>query len=348
MARVREYWLQLENHPWDTCPWGIDRLAGRSFNSQPGGAFRPVPQEVLALRRYTFNWGQPVAEPVNPWDLTEPDPARGPSTLPGAVLEAKVADEIVVHFRNMDQRAGLSDVERRHSLHPHGAQRAAVHDGTFPLSPADPVQGNRHGDRVVPGDSFTYRWTCPQRAAAGAWLVHDASVAGIKGTGLGAFAVLIIRAPGEQEPDRPATPVRQPQDTALRFAAVPQPPKRGEYILVFHELPGVGLCINGRQLLGNTPTLVAGAGTQMAVRCLNATLGPVSVHVHGFRWEHGGSWVDTEILPSGGGASLSLLAGSAEQGGALGEWLVVGRSSTASVAGTILVTGGGPVALDSG
>ncbi len=348
MARVREYWLQLENHPWDSCPWGIDRLTGRSFNPQPGGAFRPVPQEVLVLRRYTPSWGQPVVEPVNPWDLTEPDPGGSSGTLPGAVLVAKVADEVVVHFRNMDRRAGVTEAERRHSLHPHGAQRTTIYDGTFPLAVADPAQGNRRGDRVAPGDTFTYRWTCPQRAAAGAWLVHDAAVAGIKGTGLGAFAVLIIRAPGEQEPDGPATPLRQPQDTALRFAAVPQPPKRGEYILVFHELPGVGLCLNGRQLLGNTPTLVAGAGTRMAVRCLNATLGPVSVHLHGFRWEHAGSWVDAEVLPSGGGASLSILAGSAEHGGEPGEWLVVGRSSTASVAGTILVTGGGPVALGSG
>jgi hypothetical protein len=348
MARVREYWLQLENHAWDTCPWGIDRMTGRKFSVQAGSAFRPVPQEVLVLRRYSSNWGEPVADPINPWDLTEPSPGRAPGALPGAVLEAKVADEIVVHFRNMDQRMGLAEAERLHSLHPHGTQRVAVYDGTFPLAPADPAQGNRRGDRVVPGDTFTYHWTCPQRAAAGAWLVHDASIAGIRGTGAGAFAVLIIRAPGEQEPDQPTVPVRQPHDTATHFAAVPQPPKRGEYILAFHELPGVGLCLNGRQLLGNTPVLVAGAGTRMTVRCLNATLGPVSVHLHGFRWEHAGSWVDTEILPPGGGASLSILAGSAEQGGERGEWLVVGRSSTASVAGSFLVTGGGLAVLASG
>jgi FtsP/CotA-like multicopper oxidase with cupredoxin domain len=248
----------------------------------------------------------------------------------------------------MDHGAGLAVHERLHSLHPHGAQHTATHDGTFPLALADPAQANRRGDRVAPGDKFTYRWTCPQRAAAGAWLVHDASVAGIRGTGAGAFGVLLIRAPGEQEPDRPPVPVRQPQDSATRFAAVPQPPKRGEYILVFHELPGVGLCLNGRQLLGNTPTLVAGTGTRMTVRCLNATLGPVSVHLHGFRWEHAGSWVDTQVLPPGGGATLSIMAGSAEQGGDLGEWLVVGRSGTASVAGSLLVTDGGPAVLASG
>ncbi len=345
MAQTKEYWLQLETQPWDVCPWGVDRMTGLALSKAPDGAYRATAQETLALRRYSENWGRVVDEPINPWDLIEPSPAQAGGSFPGALLEAKVADQIVVHFRNMDQRSGVQDFERIHSLHAHGVQRAPLYDGAFPLSPPDPSQNGRRGDRVAPGESFTYRWTCPQRAAAGAWLIHDASLAGAKSTALGALAVVIIRAPGEQRPDLPTAAVRQPGDSATRFAAVPPPPKRGEYVLLFHELPGVGLCLNGRQGLGNTPALVAGLGTRMAIYCLNATASPVTVHIHGHRWERDGRWVDAELLPAGGGATLAMLSGSAENGGGLGEWLVTGSSGADQVAGSLVVTAGGAVTL---
>ncbi len=345
MAQTKEYWLQLENQPWDVCPWGVDRAAGRLLPDGPGGAHRPTTQEALVIRRYTANWAQPAGAAVNPWDLTEPGPAQTLAGIPGAVLEAKVADEIIVHFRNMDRRGGVADAERIHSLHAHGVQRQPIYDGVFPLSPPDPSQNDRRGDRIASGESFTYRWTCPQRAAAGAWLIHDASLVGAKSAALGALAVVIIRAPGEQRPDLPTAAVRQPGDTATRFAAVPEPPKRGEYVLLFHELPGVGLCLNGRQALGNTPTLVAGLGTRMTIHCLNAAASPVTVQIHGHRWERSGRWIDAELLPAGGGATLSMLSGSAENGGGLGEWLVTGMTGAAQVAGSLVVTAGGAVTL---
>ncbi len=341
---TREYWLQLENTPWDVCPLGVDRIAGLTLTQAAGGMFRAAAGETLAIRRYAENWSRPAGEAINAWDLTELSPAQSAS-FPGALLGAKVADQIIVHFRNMDQRSGVPDSERLHSLHAHGVQRGPLYDGAYPLSPPDPDQGGRRGDRVAPGESFTYRWSCPQRAAAGAWLIRDGGPAAAVSTALGALAVIIVRAPGEQRPDLPATPVRRPGDTATRFAAVPPPPKRGEYVLFFHELPGVGLCLNGRQELGNTPSLVVGMGTRTAIHCLNATSRPVTVHVHGHRWQSSGRYVDAEVLPAGGGATLSILSGSAESGGGLGEWLVTGTAGDAQVAGSLVVTAGGAVTL---
>ena len=346
MARVKEYWLQLENHPWDACPWGANRLAGEPLARRPDGAFRPASRDALLIRRYTANWAAPDDRPVNPWDLTEPDPTAG--TIPGAVITAKIADEIVVHFRNMDRRPGFPDAARLHSLHPHGAQRTPVYDGAFPLSPPDPAQGNRRGDRVAPGESFTYRWSCPQRAAAGTWLYQDAGPEGAQNTAAGAFGVLIVQAPGEQEPDTPAGPLRRDGDTMARFAAVPAPPKRADYVLAFHELPGVGLCLNGRAGLGNTPLFVTGVETRMTLRCVNATANPLAVHIAGHRWEQGNAYSDVELLPPGGGATLSILAGSAEGGGGPGEWLITGRAGSQSVSGSFINTTGGAVELVSG
>jgi hypothetical protein len=198
---------------------------------------------------------------------------------------------------------------------------------------------------VAPGESFTYRWTCPQRASAGVWLYQDGSSNGLESLRLGAFGPLIIRAPGEQAPDLPGGPLRRPGDTSTAFAAVPAPPKRGEYLLVIHELPGIGLCLNGRQLLGNTPSLVVGEGTRMALRCLNAASLPLSLNIQGHRWESGGRWVDVELLPPGGGATMEILSASSEGGGGLGEWLITGRSGNAEVSGTLVTTPGGKVIL---
>jgi hypothetical protein len=126
---------------------------------------------------------------------------------------------------------------------------------------------------------------------------------------------------------------------------VPPPPKRAEHILAFHELPGVGLCLNGRAGLGNTPALVVGHETRLTVRCLNATAAPLTVTIAGHRWERGHAYTDVELLPPGGAATLSILAGSAEGGGGPGEWLVTGRAGNLTVSGSLVATAGGPVEL---
>lgn len=346
MAQL-EYWLQIENRRWDASPWGINRLTGAKLQKRADGTFSPASEEVLIIRRYARDWAAPENAQINAWDLTELSPALVGGTIPGAVLEAKIADDIIVHFRNMDQRAGVAAADRVHSLHPHGVQRKPVFDGAYPLSPPDPTQGNRRGDRVAPGESFTYLWTCPQRAAAGAWLFHDHSLAGVRSTAFGAMGVLVIRAPGEQTPDRPMQPVRQAADTAVQFAAVPKPPRRGEYLLVFHNVPGIGLCVNGRRDLGSTPALVAGEGTRMTIHCINATDALLTVHIHGHRWEAGDRWIDSELLPAYSAATLAMLSGSAENGGGTGEWLISGRTGEDTVLSSLVVTAGGAVALAS-
>ena len=347
MARIKEYWLQLESHPWDAAPWGANRQTGRPLPRAAGGMYRPATREMLLLRRMTANWAAPDDRPLNPWDLTEPDPKSTHGTIPGPTLTAKVAEEIVIHFRNNDTRPGIHESDRVHSLHPHGASVAAGHSGVFPLAPPDPAQGNRRGDRVPPGESFTYHWALPHKSAAGVWLYHDAAADGGQSTSLGAFGALVVMAPGEQEPDAPSGPPRRPGDSGTAFAAVPPPPKRADYLLAFHELPGAGLCLNGRAGLGNTPALVAGDGTRMTVRCLNASTQPVTVTIQGHRWERGNQYTNIEFLPPGAGTTLDILSGSAEGGGGPGEWLIAGRAGNLLVRGSFVTTAGGALELQS-
>jgi hypothetical protein len=331
---TKEYWVQIEEHLWRTQPWSAPS-AGAGLAEQMG----------LLLRRYSVGWDQPVDEPMNPWDLLEPDPKLTQGALPGAVLEAKVGDDIVVHFRNMDTRAEAPLAERIHSLHAHGVQRTAMYDGAFPLSPPDPDQGDARGDRVSPGESFVYRWSAPHRSTAGAWLICDAGPASEASLLLGALGVLRILAPGEQPADQPSRSVRGASDTPPVFGAVPSPPKRADYLLVFHELAGIGLCLNGRQGLENAPALVVGIDTRMVVRCVNAARTPLTIHLHGYRWQQGEEWRDTSVLGIGDATTFSMVSGSSQDGGRPGQWLAIGRGAAGTAVGSLVVTAGGAVTL---
>jgi FtsP/CotA-like multicopper oxidase with cupredoxin domain/plastocyanin len=64
------------------------------------------------------------------------------------------------------------------------------------------------------------------------------------------------------------------------------PPDSAQYILLFHNLLGATMCINGRKFLGNTPTLIAGRQTKMRFGLIG--MGNVdgfhTFHLHGHRW----------------------------------------------------------------
>lgn len=165
-----DYWIQIENRPWDTAPRNLDRMSGQTIQQATGqapvpnqtitspmtGASRsvtmnlPVSEDALILRRYrppqladkSDAWTVPDDRKVNPWDLNEPDPtdAGTMGTIPGATIECNVGDSVVVHFRNHDTRSGRSVHQRAHSLHTHGFVFQNRYDGAYPLSPPDPTQ----------------------------------------------------------------------------------------------------------------------------------------------------------------------------------------------------------------
>ena len=145
MATV-EYWIQIENRPWDVSPRNVDRITGQNLKerekkdpldvvlSSPATGhtrnvkmFRPLRKaddsadDALILRRYkpptkkdgSDAWTVPDDRKVNPWDLNEPDPGENGTmgTIPGPTIECNVGDDVVVHFRNNDARAELGTKE---------------------------------------------------------------------------------------------------------------------------------------------------------------------------------------------------------------------------------------------
>jgi plastocyanin len=62
------------------------------------------------------------------------------------------------------------------------------------------------------------------------------------------------------------------------------PPRQAQYLVLIHEMAGGLMCINGRQYLGNTPTLVSGPETKMRFGVVGMGSGQHTFHLHGHRW----------------------------------------------------------------
>src|SRR5262249_12681724 len=87
----------------------------------------------------------------------------------------------------------------------------------------------------------------------------------------------------------------------LCFRFYRTPPTKAQYLLLFHNLTGAQMCINGRKFLGNTPTVVAGPQTQMrfGVVGMGNVDGFHTFHLHGHRWTINGPHGNTRATIQG-------------------------------------------------
>jgi plastocyanin len=74
------------------------------------------------------------------------------------------------------------------------------------------------------------------------------------------------------------------QIIGLLFPHYRTPPAKAQYLLLFHDMTGVGFCINGRVFLGNTPTLFSGPNTVMRFGVVGMGDMFHTFHLHGHRW----------------------------------------------------------------
>ncbi|MBN8870625.1 MAG: multicopper oxidase domain-containing protein [Solirubrobacterales bacterium] len=188
----------------------------------------------------------------------------GPATIPGPLLDVTVGDTLVVNFRNT--------LPIPVTMHPHGAFYSNEMDGAYKGYWTDP------GGFVQKGRTFQYVWECPE-GTQGSWHYHDHGPLDATSVFKGLFGPLIIRDPDEPLPDR-------------------------EYFLAFHSfsptffpLKSMLSSINGRAYTGNTPTLRATVGDDVAMHVYGMDNDFHTFHIHGHRWkEPDGTIVDNKTF----------------------------------------------------
>ncbi len=168
--------------------------------------------------------------------------------------------------------------------------------------------------------------------------------------------------------------------TVVRFCTrnYRTPPAKGLYLMLFHELtgaPGMSMAINGRVLLGNTPTIVSGIATKMRFGVVGMNNNAFhTFHLHGHRWVIPGAdgttpgaiqtsaqvqavsqFEDTRIFgPANsfgftinGAAGSFMRAGGPSPNDAKGEWHMhchVLSHMMGGMMGSLLIVGGGETA----
>lgn len=231
--------------------------------------------------------------------------ATGPARMPGPTLEAEVGDTIVVHFRNADER-----FRQALTVHPHGVNYNPEYDGAY--------LGNftRAGGFIEPGEEFTYTWEATPDSV-GIWPYHDHGPNHTINTLRGLFGAVIVRPKGAPRPDV-------------------------EQVLIMHSLPsqvtGFDIpvqCFNGRWGAGNTPTVRARKGQDVALHVYGGDGNFHTFHVHGHRWKDpAGAFVDCPTV----GPNESLTARWLEDNP--GRWLYhchVAAHQDAGMAGWYIV-----------
>jgi FtsP/CotA-like multicopper oxidase with cupredoxin domain len=205
---------------------------------------------TVVYRRYSANWKQPLANASNA--------SADGLLIPGPLIQARVGDTILVHFKNMDTLR-----HDPHSMHFHGVHYTPTSDGAYV-----PGFSGRDAD-VLPGHSYTYRLIAGSDSA-GVWPYHDHSPsmdASIEG---GMYGMLSILGRHEHAPDREFEVVLAPW--------------------------GKFMTIDGRAFVGNTPVFHAKVGelVQWDVMAMGSDFH--TFHVHGHRWLVDGVPRDTQTV----------------------------------------------------
>jgi manganese oxidase len=239
-----EYWIAAVPVSWNITPNGRDAIMGEDVSTA-----QSVVQTVV-YRRYTPHWRKPAANAA-------PSSADG-LLIPGPLIQARVGDTILVHFKNMDTLR-----HDAHSMHFHGVHYAPSSDGAYV-----PGFSGRDAD-VAPGQTYTYRLVAGDDSA-GVWPYHDHSPSMTASIGGGMYGMVSILGRHEQAPDR-------------------------EFEVVFAPW-GKFMTIDGRAFVGNTPVFHAKVGelVQWDVMAMGSEFH--TFHVHGHRWTIDGVSRDTQTV----------------------------------------------------
>jgi FtsP/CotA-like multicopper oxidase with cupredoxin domain len=242
---VRVYWIAAVPVSWNVVPNEHDAINHVELKPEQ------TTFETVVYKAFTPHWGH---------ELPDRKGVIGDNDgIPGPTLHARVGDEIVVHFRNLD-----TATTHPHSMHFHGVHYAVGSDGAF-----TPGFSNK-GANVKPGDSFTYRLFAGADSVD-VWPYHDHSPSMMESIAGGLYGALSILGKNERKPDR-------------------------EFVVFFESQLGF-MTFNGRAFIGNTPVFHARVGDLVQWDVLALGDDHHTFHVHGHRWRaRDGSFLDTRAI----------------------------------------------------
>lgn len=240
--RTLEHWIAAVPTTWNIVPNGRNAIEGRSFTPAE------TVMSAVVFRAFTPRWRRPLHNRPN-----------GGGGIQGPLIRARVGDEIVVHFKNMD-----TEFRRPHSIHFHGVEYAFGSDGSY-------VPGfSGRGGAVRPGGTFTYRLVAGPDSA-GVWPYHDHSPSMHESIQGGLYGAMSILGPRERRADK-------------------------EFVVFFAEHLDF-MTINGRAFVGNTPVLHARRGELVQWDVLALGDAHHTFHLHGHRWiDPDGTPIDTKTI----------------------------------------------------
>jgi FtsP/CotA-like multicopper oxidase with cupredoxin domain len=242
---VRTYWIAAVPVRWNVVPNEHDAINHHTYTPEQ------TTFDTIVYKAFTPHWGRELAN--------RPGVSGDNDGIPGPTIHARVGDEIIVHFRNLDTVTGLP-----HSMHFHGVHYRVGSDGAFIPGFSGP------GANVKPGDSFTYRLVAG-RDSAGVWPYHDHSPSMMDSIAGGMYGTLSILGPHERAPTH-------------------------EFVVFFESQLGF-MTINGRAFIGNTPVFHARVGDLVQWDVLALGDDHHTFHVHGHRWmTPGGISRDTQTV----------------------------------------------------
>ena len=245
---TREYWIKAVNTTWDVAPNGFDPIMKRQIT------LTERKLTAVVYRAYTHGWKKRLPNRAASGDN---------DGIPGPVIEARVGDKLLVHFKNEDHA-----YKQRHSMHFHAFTYRPDSDGAFIPQISGP------GGNVKVGKSFTYRLTAgPQ--SYGTWPYHDHSSTMHDSIPHGLYGVVAVYRKHEKPPDR-------------------------RFVVAFSEHLGFNT-INGRAFIGNTPTFQAKVGDTVEWNVIAMGEQFHTFHTHGHRWLNpAGVPIDNQEIGPGG------------------------------------------------
>ena len=244
-SRTIDYWIAAVPVTWNIAPNGHDAIMGRKLTTAQ------TVMRTVVYRLYSPHWRRP--EPNAPRENADG------LVIPGPLLHARVGDDLVIHFKNMDTLRHAP-----HSMHFHGVTYRPSSDGSYLPGFSGP------GADVLPGQSYTYRLTAGPDSA-GVWPYHDHSPSMTQSIAGGMYGMLSILGKRQRAPDR-------------------------EFEVVLTPM-GKFMTIDGRAYVGNTPIFRAKVGqlVQWDVMAMGSDFH--TFHVHGHRWvDPDGVTVDTQTV----------------------------------------------------